>query len=108
MNISEHKLYVYSQNGLLLKRVNFQETANKYGRAIACSNNGKIHVFRRENAYLELMTSEENLDQKYKDDANLLAIERALTFTLVEITATGLRVQKNINVLKGIEQVCKA
>ena len=45
MNISEHKFYVYSQGGILQKRVDYSRY--DYGQPTAVSNNGQIFIFRQ-------------------------------------------------------------
>ena len=47
INVSENKFYVYSENGLLLNRVNFSETIVKYGHIVAISNNGLTLVLKK-------------------------------------------------------------
>ena len=45
MNLSEQKLYVYSQNGLLSNRVEYSDLVDKYGEIAATSNSGQSFVF---------------------------------------------------------------
>lgn len=45
MNLSEQKLYVYSQNGLLSNRVEYSDLVDKYGEMLATSNSGKSFIF---------------------------------------------------------------
>ena len=47
MNISEHKYYVYSQGGILRKRVHYWREAREYGDPAAVSSNGQIFIFRQ-------------------------------------------------------------
>ena len=47
MNLTESKYYVYSQMGILKKRVDFSDITNKYGSLTTISNNGHILVFRQ-------------------------------------------------------------
>lgn len=41
INLSEHKFYVYSLNGILLHRREFKKKIEKYGEIIAISDNGQ-------------------------------------------------------------------
>lgn len=45
MNLSEQKLYVYSQNGLLSNRVEYSDLVDKYGEMLATSNSGQSFIF---------------------------------------------------------------
>ena len=47
MNLDENKFYVYSQNGLLLNRVNYSETIKKYGKVVVFSNNGLNLILKK-------------------------------------------------------------
>ena len=40
MNLSEHKLYTYSESGLLVNRFEYSDWVVKYGEPIAASDNG--------------------------------------------------------------------
>ena len=37
--------------------MNFLRETQMYGKPIACSNNGKVVIFRKDNAYLRLMVT---------------------------------------------------
>ena len=47
INLTESKYYVYSQNGMLKKRVDYQMAAEKYGTPRAVSNNGCVYIFKK-------------------------------------------------------------
>jgi hypothetical protein len=47
MNETEHKYYVYTQNGLLVNRVNFTDLVNKYGEPVATSSNGLNFILKK-------------------------------------------------------------
>ena len=40
MNETEHKYYVYQQNGLLINRVDFSDLVEQYGAPTSVSSNG--------------------------------------------------------------------
>ena len=39
-NISEHKLYIYSEDGLLLKRISYKKLTSEYGDIMSASSDG--------------------------------------------------------------------
>ena len=45
MNITEHKYYVYTQNGMLMNRVDYKDKIDQYGYPVATSSNGLNFVF---------------------------------------------------------------
>lgn len=45
LDLNSEKMYVYSTNGMMLKRVNYEKETKKYGRPITVSSNGQIIVF---------------------------------------------------------------
>jgi len=47
MNETEHKYYVYTQNGLLINRVDFKDLVNKYGEPVATSSNGLNFILKK-------------------------------------------------------------
>jgi hypothetical protein len=66
-----------------------------YGTPVAQSGNGRLLAFRRTNTFLELMEEDPLLGSK--------AIDRALTFALLEMTPSGMRFIKFVNVFEGIK-----
>ena len=40
-------MYIYSEMGILLDRVNYSDIAKKYGKPITISENGTIFIFRK-------------------------------------------------------------
>ena len=40
-------MYVYTENGILIDRISYQELGEKYGKPISISENGKILIFRK-------------------------------------------------------------
>jgi len=60
MNKSERKFYVYSENGLLLNRINFGQKIKVHGDIVAISNSGLNFVLKRSHEELvDLCTSNE-------------------------------------------------
>ena len=53
MNISEHKIYSYSQSGLLLNRYKFSKEVKKYGEPLKTSPNGRNFVFKKTRAQIK-------------------------------------------------------
>ena len=47
MNETEYKYYVYTQDGLLINRVNFQDKVEKYGPPFCTSGNGLNFIFKK-------------------------------------------------------------
>lgn len=47
MNTTEHIYSVYSQNGMLLNKVNYGDKISQYGEPIAASSNGVSFVFQK-------------------------------------------------------------
>jgi hypothetical protein len=94
---TEKDLYqVYSPNGLLLKRINFSHFRAQYGTPVAQSGNGRIMAFRRTNTFLTMMNDDKNLRTK--------TVDRALTFTILEMTPSGMRFHKIVNVFEGMDR----
>lgn len=54
MNETEHKYYVYTQNGLLLNRVNFSDVVSKYGEPVSTSSNGLNFIFKKTPSKLKI------------------------------------------------------
>ena len=53
MNETESKYYTYTQNGILINRIEFKDTVSKYGVPIAVSANGLCYIFKQTVAELE-------------------------------------------------------
>lgn len=47
MNLSDHKYYVYSPKGIMIKRHDFSAFCRSYGNPKAVSNNGQVFVFKK-------------------------------------------------------------
>jgi hypothetical protein len=94
LNMDEDVFHVYAPNGLLLKRINYSRYRAAYGTPVAQSPNGRILAFRRSNTFLTMMGTDHYL--KTKD------VKRALCFSLLEMTPSGMRFIKIVNVLEGI------
>lgn len=45
MNLTERKFYIYSQNGLLMKRYTYQDFVKKLGNPVKISPNGQNFIF---------------------------------------------------------------
>lgn len=100
MNITDSWYHVFAQNGQLLKRVNFKKIRNLYGDPIACSNDGKILVFRAGGNFLEYMHARSENDPNGRKEA----IRKAMSFTLIDLSPTGLMYRKAIDVFEGLEK----
>ena len=48
--MTENKLYIYQQNGILANRVNFEKIINKFGNIEAISCNGLNWILKKENS----------------------------------------------------------
>ena len=51
MNYTESKYYIYSENGILLNRVNFENNVKQYGDPIATSHDGLKYIFMKKNKH---------------------------------------------------------
>ena len=40
-------MYIYTENGILIGRVSYQDLADKYGKPVTISENGLILVFKK-------------------------------------------------------------
>ena len=47
MNTTEHKYYVYTQNGMLMNRVDYSDKIEKHGYPISTSSNGLNFIFQK-------------------------------------------------------------
>ena len=47
MNETESKYYVYTQNGLLINRIDFSDLVENYGNPISTSSNGLNFIFKK-------------------------------------------------------------
>ena len=45
--VPEHKMYIYSEMGILIDRIDYSEIAAQYGKPIVISENGTIFLFRK-------------------------------------------------------------
>lgn len=90
INETEHKFYVYQQNGLLINRVDFSEQVQKYGSPLAVSSNGQNFIFRP------------NLDKRDFEEPHQ-RIEQMLKFNIMKLNIFGINWIKEINVLEGIK-----
>jgi len=43
--ISENKMYIYTETGILIDRISYVEIAKKYGKPVEISENGLILIF---------------------------------------------------------------
>tara|TARA_B110000285_G_C14752526_1_gene435833 strand:- start:333 stop:662 length:330 start_codon:yes stop_codon:yes gene_type:complete len=67
-NLTEHKFYVYSQNGILLNRVNFSKQVEKYGEPKdVFSSDGKNFLFLK--TYEQIM---KHLNNSHISNVDLL------------------------------------
>ena len=61
INQTENKYYVYSENGILVNRINFNAEMEQYGQIVAMSNNGLTLVFKKSHEELmDMCTSPEH------------------------------------------------
>ena len=64
MDVTGHKFMIYSEGGLLSKRICYKKEVEKYGNPISVSDNGRIFIFQsqkensRWNIHILKMTSE--------------------------------------------------
>lgn len=99
MDLDTDVYHVYAANGLLLKRINYSAYRQKYGTPVAQSGNGRLIAFRRTNTYLQIMSGDKLMGTK--------AVPRALTFSLLEMTPSGMRFIKIVNVFEGLAKSLK-
>lgn len=45
--VAENKMYIYTENGILIGKVSYQDLADKYGKPVTISENGLILVFKK-------------------------------------------------------------
>lgn len=50
MKITESKYYVYSQNGVLINRVDFGNLVDAYGEPVQTSSNGQVYILKKTKA----------------------------------------------------------
>lgn len=46
MNLTEHKYYVYKENGILVNRIDYSEWVEEFGEPVATSENGLNFIFK--------------------------------------------------------------
>ena len=98
MNETEHKYYVYSQNGLLINRVNFSNYIKKYGNPVATSPNGLNFIFQKS---FDKIEDEQDLDVSSDEEDKK---EQYLTLTVMNMSVFGMCHVKTINILQNINQ----
>ena len=92
MNETEHKYYVYTQNGLLINRVNFRELVNQYGEPVAASSNGLNFMLRKK------------MNRKSKENMSLNKVQKEMfTISMVNMSIFGIEHIKDINLLESKE-----
>jgi hypothetical protein len=96
IDLDQNVYHVFAPNGMLIKRINFTEMRELYGTPVAQSFNGRLLAFRRTNTYLHLMSKDVLLGPK--------TLERAMTFALLEMTPSGMRFIKYVNLWQGIQR----
>jgi len=47
MNLTEHKYYVYRENGILVNRIDYSHWVEEYGEPVATSENGLNFIFKK-------------------------------------------------------------
>ena len=47
MNTTEYKYYVYSQNGMVINRVDYSNIVKQHGIPVASSSNGLNFIFKK-------------------------------------------------------------
>lgn len=107
----------------MLKRVDFSHIKTLYGDPICCSNNGKVLVFRMRGTHLQYMHTQAESTAAEVSNAALvepgsatalkrfndlskhksvkgieIARDKAMVFSLIEMTPTGLSFMRNVNV----------
>jgi len=61
MNLTEHKYYVYLENGILINRIDYSKWVEDYGEPIATSENGLNFIFKkRNNTEISIIHLDEN------------------------------------------------
>lgn len=94
LNETESKFYVYTQDGLLINRVDFAALTHKYGKPIAGSNNGLNFIFKH-------VDQRKNLRDDYKDREKLY--KRMFTVSVMTMSIFGINHVKDINLLEEIQ-----
>ena len=56
MCVNENKMYVYTQNGILCERIDYEHLAETCGEVIAVSEDAKTMIFKRPNQNSEIST----------------------------------------------------
>ena len=52
--ILEHKMYIYTETGILIDRINYKDIAHKYGKPVEISENGLILIFQKHSESTEI------------------------------------------------------
>jgi hypothetical protein len=94
---------------LLLKRVDFKGIRTLYGDPICCSNDGRVLVFRMGGNLLEYMHNQatKETDPILRQEGISFAMYKAMTFSLMELSPTGLQFKKAVYIYEGLEHFCK-
>ena len=91
MNETEFKYYVYTQDGLLINRVNFKKYVDKFGPPISTSSNGLNFIFKKDHDY------------DCCQDMNELR-EKMFTISVINMSIFGLIHIKDVNLLEEISK----
>lgn len=90
MNETESKYYVYTQDGLMINRVNFKNLVDKYGDPLATSGNGLNFVFKKEYDY----------DTIHMKDLQ----KKMFTISIMNMSIFGLIHVKNVDLIEEIKK----
>lgn len=61
--VQDNKMYIYTETGILVERVSYQNIAQKYGKPVEISENGLILTFQKSNESTELHLIQIHIDK---------------------------------------------
>jgi hypothetical protein len=101
INFTHSKMYIFTANGILIRRITFKEHTETYGEPVTASNDGRYIVLKVPMTNLKQTLKFLNKDDDTKTE-DLVGL--AFKMTLFEVTPFGLMKIKDIDVMQGIEK----
>ena len=54
LGVQDNKMYIYTETGILIDRINYKDIAYKYGKPVEISENGLILIFQKHSDSTEI------------------------------------------------------
>ena len=61
--IPDNKMYIYTETGILVDRVSYQDLADKYGKPVEISENGLILIFQKSAEHTDIHLIQVHIDK---------------------------------------------